>query len=225
MTSLRRGITHVTLAPEATTPAMIRRLADAGVILSVGHSNATYDETLAALKAGVRGFTHLYNAMSALEGRAPGVVGAALESRTAFAGIICDGFHVHKASLNVALHAKGADHLMLVTDAMPSVGAQHKNFRLQGREITVTGGRCTAPDGTLAGSDLDMASAVRNAHKMLGIPVEGAAKMASASPATFLRIADRVGSLRAGMRADLVLLNDDIEVRDVWIGGTRYGGQ
>ncbi|WP_262689708.1 N-acetylglucosamine-6-phosphate deacetylase [Kordiimonas aestuarii] len=225
LTSLKHGVTHITLAPETTTPEMIRRLSDAGVILSAGHTNATYEETHTALKAGLRGFTHLYNAMSGLEGRAPGVVGAALESRTAFAGIIVDGFHVHKASLNVALHAKGTDHLMLVTDAMPGVGAADKNFILQGREITVTGGRCTAPDGTLAGSDLDMASAVRNAHRMLGIPLEGAAKMASASPAAFLRVADRVGSLRAGMRADLVLLNDNIEVQKVWIGGARYGGK
>ncbi|WP_417451056.1 N-acetylglucosamine-6-phosphate deacetylase [Kordiimonas sp.] len=225
LTSLKHGITLVTIAPETTTPEMIRRLTDAGVILSTGHTNASYEQTCAALKAGVRGFTHLYNAMSGLESRAPGVVGAALESRTTFAGIIVDGFHVHKAALNVALHAKGADHLMLVTDAMPSVGASEKNFMLQGREITVTDGRCTASDGTLAGSDLDMASAVRNAHRMLGIPIEGAAKMASATPATFLRIADRYGSLRAGMRADLVLLNDNIEVQDVWIGGTRYGGQ
>jgi len=225
LTSLKRGITHVTIAPEKTTPEMIKRLTDAGVILSAGHTGATYEETRAALQAGMRGFTHLYNAMTGLESRAPGVVGAALESRTAFAGIIVDGFHVHKAALNVALHAKGTDHLMLVTDAMPSVGAKDKNFTLQGRAVTVTGGRCTAQDGTLAGSDLDMASAVRNTHRMLGLPVEAAAKMASASPAAFLRIDHEVGHIRAGQRADLVALDDDITVQQVWIGGTPFGGE
>ncbi|WP_020401441.1 N-acetylglucosamine-6-phosphate deacetylase [Kordiimonas gwangyangensis] len=225
LTSLKRGITHVTIAPEKTTPEMIKRLTDAGVILSAGHTGATYEETSAALQAGVRGFTHLYNAMTGLESRAPGVVGAALESRTAFAGIIVDGFHVHKAALNVALHAKGTDHLMLVTDAMPSVGAKDKNFTLQGRAVTVTGGRCTAPDGTLAGSDLDMASAVRNTHRMLGLPVEAAAKMASASPAAFLKIDREVGHIRAGQRADLVALDDDITVQQVWIGGTPFGAE
>lgn len=223
LTSLKRGITHVTIAPEKTTPEMIKRLTDAGVILSAGHTGATYEETHAALQAGVRGFTHLYNAMTGLESRAPGVVGAALESRTAFAGIIVDGFHVHKAALNVALHAKGTDHLMLVTDAMPSVGAKDKNFTLQGRAVTVTDGRCTAPDGTLAGSDLDMASAVRNTHHMLGLPVEAAAKMASASPAAFLKIDREVGHIRAGQRADLVALDDNITVQQVWIGGTPFG--
>jgi N-acetylglucosamine-6-phosphate deacetylase len=223
LTSLNRGITHVTLAPEKTTPEMIKQLTDAGVILSAGHTGATYEETRAALQAGMRGFTHLYNAMTGLESRAPGVVGAALESRTAYAGIIVDGFHVHKAALNVALHAKGTDHLMLVTDAMPSVGAKDKNFTLQGRVVTVTDGRCTAPDGTLAGSDLDMASAVRNTHRMLGLPVEAAAKMASASPAAFLRIDREVGHIRAGQRADLVALDDDITVQQVWIGGTPFG--
>lgn len=223
LTSLKRGITHVTIAPEKTTPEMIKRLTDAGVILSAGHTGATYEETSAALQAGVRGFTHLYNAMTGLESRAPGVVGAALESRTAYAGIIVDGFHVHKAALNVALHAKGTDHLMLVTDAMPSVGADTKNFTLQGRAVTVTDGRCTAPDGTLAGSDLDMASAVRNTHRMLGLPVEAAAKMASASPAAFLKIDREVGHIRAGQRADLIALDDDITVQQVWIGGTPFG--
>ena len=225
LTSLKRGITHVTIAPEKTTPEMIRRLTDAGVILSAGHTGATYEETHSALQAGVRGFTHLYNAMTGLESRAPGVVGAALESRTAYAGIIVDGFHVHKAALNVALHAKGTDHLMLVTDAMPSVGAKDKNFTLQGRAVTVTDGRCTAPDGTLAGSDLDMASAVRNTHRMLGLPVEAAAKMASASPAAFLKIDREVGHIRAGQRADLVALDDDITVQQVWIGGTPFGAE
>ncbi|WP_420429983.1 N-acetylglucosamine-6-phosphate deacetylase [Kordiimonas sp.] len=222
LTSLKRGITHVTIAPERTTPEMIRRLTDAGVILSAGHTAASYEDTNTALKAGLKGFTHLYNAMTALESRAPGVVGAALESRSAYAGIIVDGFHVHKASLNVALHAKGADHLMLVTDAMPCVGADDPNFILQGRPITVENGKATAPDGTLAGSALDMASAVKNTHEMLGVSLDAALRMASGTPAAFLGLSKTYGSLHAGARADLVLLNDNVEVQGVWIGGTHY---
>ena len=162
--------------------------------------------------------------MTALESRAPGVVGAALESRTAYAGIIVDGFHVHKASLNVALHAKGADHLMLVTDAMPSVGAANKNFMLGGKPISVVDGKCTSPDGTLAGSDLDMASAVRNTVAMLGVPLDTAVAMASSSPAAFLRLEEKYGTIKVGARADLVLLDGDNHVQKVWIGGTAYPG-
>lgn len=222
LTSLKRGITHVTIAPECTTPEMIRKLTDASVILSAGHTAATYEETSAALNAGLKGFTHLYNAMTGLESRAPGVVGAALESRSAYAGIIVDGYHVHKASLNVALHAKGADRLMLVTDAMPCVGASDPNFILQGRPITVENGKATAPDGTLAGSALDMASAVKNAHQMLGVSLDAALRMASGTPAAFLGLSTTYGSLHAGARADFVLLNDNVEVQGGWIGGKHY---
>lgn len=222
LTGMRGGITHLTLAPECTTPEMISRLVDAGVVVSAGHTNATFEEAQAAIKAGMKGFTHLYNAMSAMTSRAPGAVGAALDSRTTFAGIIADGFHVHPASLRSALYAKGADQLMLVTDAMPSVGAADKNFMLQGRHITVEGGRCTAEDGTLAGSDLDMASAVRNATAMMGVPLSAAVQMASTSPARFLRMDTIRGDIRPDMKADLVLLDEDDTVRGVWIDGVRY---
>lgn len=227
LTSLKNGVTLVTLAPEETTPDMVQQLADAGVIISAGHTSATYDQIIAAVDAGLTGFTHLYNAMTGLNSREPGVVGAALDTRSTFAGIIADGHHVHPASLRAALHAKGTDRIMLVTDAMPSVGAKNKNFTLQGLDITVENGRCSAADGTLAGSDLDMASAVQNAIAMLDVPLAVAVQMASSNPARFLGLTNTHGDIRPGMRADLVLLDTLHEVQQTWIGGqttTKYHG-
>src|SRR5262249_13349543 len=160
--SLRTGRTLVTLAPESTTPSMIARLAAAGVVVSAGHTDASYDVTRAALDAGVTGFTHIFNAMSPLQSRAPGVVGAALQDQERWCGMIVDGHHVDPAVLRIALKCKPREKFLLVTDAMPSVGAREKSFKLQGRTITVKNGVCVAPDGTLAGADLDMALAVRN---------------------------------------------------------------
>ncbi len=224
LSGLKHGKTLVTIAPECTTPDMVSHLVDAGVVVAAGHTAASYEETMAAIKAGLTGFTHLHNAMTPMTSRAPGVVGAALDSRMTTAGIIVDGHHVHPASLRVALYAKGADQLMLVTDAMPSVGASTKNFTLQGVPITVENGRCTGPDGTLAGSDLDMASAVRNAVRLMGVPLDTAVRMASRSPARFLGLGHEIGDIRAGMRADLCLLDGEDQVTEVWIGGTAYTG-
>lgn len=222
MTSLKNGFVMVTVAPECTTPEMIREMNRRGLFVCAGHTNASYEETVAAVKAGLRGFTHLYNAMSPMTSRAPGVVGAALESRMTYSGIIADGHHVHAASLRAALYAKGADNLMLVTDAMPCVGAKNKHFTLQGRDITVENGRCTGPDGTLAGSDLDMISAVRNAQSMMGVPLATAIQMATSAPARFLRMDNTIGDIRPGMIADFVLLDEDDRVRKVWINGVSH---
>lgn len=220
LTSLAVGRTLVTLAPEKTTPSMIRRLADAGVVVSAGHTNATYAETRAALDAGLSGFTHLFNAMSPLTSRAPGVVGAALEDQSSWCGLIVDGRHVDPAVLRIALRCKPVEKFMLVTDAMPSVGAAEKSFQLQGRTITVQDGVCVAPDGTLAGSDLDMGRAIRNARSLLGLKLEQAAAMASYNPACFLGH-DTLGAIRAGARANMVLMNEDEHVLHTWIDGER----
>jgi N-acetylglucosamine-6-phosphate deacetylase len=217
LTSLKRGRTLVTVAPECTTPEMIRRLVAAGVIVSAGHSNGRYADMAAAVDAGVTGVTHLFNAMSPLTGREPGVVGAALESDKLWCGIIVDGHHVSPVTLKLALRCKPANKFMLVTDAMPSVGSATKEFVLQGKRISARGGVCVDSTGTLAGSDLDMASAVRN---LLGVPHEAAFLMASGAPAAFLRLEDR-GAIAPGMRADLVLLDDGMIARATWIGGQR----
>ncbi len=219
LTSVRRGKTLVTLAPEKTTPQAIAALAKAGVIVSAGHTDAAYGDIRAALTAGLSGFTHLFNAMSPLRAREPGTVGAALGDAESFCGIIVDGHHVDPATLRIALACKRIDRLMLVTDAMPSVGARDKSFRLQGRTISVKNGVCTASDGTLAGSDLDMASALRNAMGLMGVDLAEAVVMASRNPAAFLGLSDDVGSCRIGQRANFVLVDDALQVQDVWIDG------
>jgi N-acetylglucosamine-6-phosphate deacetylase len=219
LTSLRRGKTLVTLAPEVTTPQMIARLAAAGVTVAAGHTNADYGQVRAALDAGLRGFTHLFNAMSPLGSREPGAVGAALEDPSSWCGVIVDGRHIHPAALRIAFRAKPHDRFMLVTDAMPSVGMTRKTFTLQGRTVTVVDGVCVDQDGTLAGSDLDMASAVRNAVALAGLDLETAVAMASAHPAAFLELGDDIGSIRLGLRANLVEADADLRVQRTWIDG------
>lgn len=221
LTSLKRGVTLVTLAPELAPAEIIRTLVERGVVVAAGHTNASYEQMSVALGEGVTGFTHLFNAMTQLNSRAPGAVGAALESASAWCGIIADGFHVHPAALRVALAAKGPDKLALVTDAMPSVGSELTSFMLGGRSIHVENGRVTGEDGTLAGSNLDMASAVANAVKMLRVDRATAVKMASANPASAIGIDDVTGSIAPGLRADLALLDSDGRVLRTWIGGAE----
>jgi len=219
LTSLMQGVTLVTLAPETTTPEMIGRLVRAGVVVAAGHTDATYRTVKAAMAAGLTGFTHLFNAMSPLTSREPGAVGAALESQDAWCGLIVDGRHVAPAVLRLALRCRPRERFMLVTDAMPSVGLADKSFMLQGRRIQVRDGVCVAPDGTLAGSDLDMAQAVRNAVALLDLAPDQALAMASTAPAQFLGLADRRGRIAPGLAADLVWLDPDLTVRGTWIDG------
>jgi N-acetylglucosamine-6-phosphate deacetylase len=219
LTSLRHGKTLVTLAPEATTPQMIRRLVDAGVVVAAGHTNADYDTIRAALDAGLSGFTHLFNAMSPLTSREPGAVGAALEDEASWCGLIVDGRHVHPAVLRVALRARRRDRFMLVTDALSSVGMAEKSFTMQGRAIRVVDGVCVDENGTLAGSDLDMASAVRNIMAIAGLTVGEAVAMASATPAAFLGLSETFGAIAPGRQADLVATDNDLRVRRTWING------
>jgi N-acetylglucosamine-6-phosphate deacetylase len=217
--SLRRGRTLVTLAPENCTPADISELRDAGVLVAAGHTNATYDTATAALHAGVTSFTHLFNAMSPMTHRAPGVVGAALEDQDAWCGLIADGRHVDWAVLRVALRARPIDRFMLVTDAMPTVGSQQKTFMLNGKRIHVENGVCVDDSGTLAGSDLDMADAVRNVVQTVGRTLPEAAVMAATAPAQFLGVGAERGSLRVGQRADIVWLDRKLNLKGTFIGG------
>ena len=219
--SLDNGVTLLTLAPERVPLESIRALVERGVIVAAGHTAATYEEARAGLDAGIRGFTHLYNAMSPLTGREPGAVGAALEDRDSWIGIIADGVHVHPGSLRVALAAKPSGKVMLVTDAMSPVGADSPSFELYGEVITVVDGVVRNAAGALAGSALDMATAVRNAVNLLGLPLDEAVRMASRYPARFLNVDDRLGEIAAGYQADLVLLDDALQVRATWIRGQR----
>ncbi|MFD1789790.1 N-acetylglucosamine-6-phosphate deacetylase [Sphingomonas floccifaciens] len=221
LTRPHAGKVMVTLAPERTDPAAIATLVAAGVIVSAGHTEASYDETLAALDAGLSGITHLFNAMPAMQQRNPGIVGAALDDPRPWCGIIVDGVHVDPAVLRIAIAARGADRMMLVTDAMSSVGATNKDFVLQGRHIRVADGICRFEDGTLAGSDLDMAAAVANSVRDLALTPATASRMASANPAAFLGLAHERGAIAPGLRADLVQLDADFAHVATWIGGTQ----
>ena len=222
--SLKNGVTLVTLAPELTAPELITELAARGVVVSAGHTAATYEQTMASVAAGVTGFTHLFNAMTGFESRAPGAVGAAFDTPETWAGLIADGHHVHPAALRQATRAKGVDKSILVTDAMPSVGSDALEFWLGGERITAEGGRCTNATGVLAGSDLDMASAVRFAAERVGVGLEAALVMASRSPATFMGLDHQLGSIAPGKGADFVLLDESCRVFSVWIAGQRYEG-
>lgn len=223
LSSLRGGKTLVTLAPEMTTPQLIQKLAAAGVVVSAGHTNATYAEIVTALRHGLTGFTHLFNAMSQLTGREPGVVGAALEDPASWCGIIVDGRHVDPVVLRIALRCKPRDRFMIVTDAMPSVGAAEKSFSLQGRPITAVNGVCLDDEGLIAGSDTDMARAVRNAVSLLGIELAEAARMASQYPAAFLGLDTTLGRIAPGYRANLALVDDELDVLETWIDGQPSG--
>jgi len=182
-----------------------------------------YETVRAAINAGMSGFTHLFNAMSQLSSRAPGMVGAALEDRATYAGIIVDGHHLHPATFRVGLQAKGTDRLMLVTDAMPTVGAEDQEFMLQGRAIRREGDRLLSQEGVLAGSTLTMAAAVANAIEQGGIDLPSAAAMATATPARFLGIGNETGAIEVGLRADLVAMRDDFTVAASWIEGAGQG--
>ncbi|QNE07146.1 N-acetylglucosamine-6-phosphate deacetylase [Croceicoccus marinus] len=217
------GIRLVTLAPEMLAPGTIARLAAKGIIISAGHSLAGYDETVAAIDEGLTGFTHLFNAMTQLGSREPGMVGAALDQRGTFFGLIVDGAHVHPASIRIALAARGLDGAMLVTDAMPVAGQSNGQFTLMGKTVEVADGVCRDAQGTLAGSALTMDMAFRNAIAMLGLSICEASQLASGNPARFLRLEDKTGTIAPGLRADLVHMDNDLALKGVWIGGELQG--
>lgn len=218
--ALRAGVTVVTLAPECAPPGFVTALARAGVRVSLGHTIATYDEAKAALAEGATGFTHLFNAMRPLGHRDPGPIAAALETPACWIGLIADGVHVHPAMLQLAL--RGVARPMLVTDAMPPVGGTRPSFRLYGEEITARDGRCERADGTLAGAALDMAAAVRNGVRLLGLPLQEVLPMASTNPAAFLGLDSQLGRIAPGFRADLVAFDPDtVDVLATWVAGTR----
>ena len=213
----------VTIAPEQATPDDVKALTASGVTVSIGHTAADHADVEALLAAGATGFTHLFNAMPPLEGRKPGPVGVALASANTWAGLILDGIHVHPLSAGAAFAAKSARRLMLVSDAMSTVGAKSPSMSLFGEQIEVKDGALRTPSGTLAGAHLNLSQAARNAMSMLGASREEALRMASLTPSEFLRIDQRHGRIAPGARADLILVGPDLDLRKVWIGGEVVG--
>jgi len=218
----RKGLEALltTLAPENATNAQIAGLSAAGVTVSLGHSDSSYATATGAVEAGAHVVTHLFNAMSQLGNREPGMVGATLDLGHVSAGLIADGFHVHPAAIRTALRAKrGPGRIFLVTDAMSPLGTDMTSFFLNGREIFREGGRLTLADGTLAGADIDMASCVRYMHDTVGIELEEALRMASLYPAEAIGMTGRKGRLTHGHDADFAVIDGNVEVVSTWIAG------
>lgn len=215
------GIVCVTLAPENVSTDTIKDLVQAGVKVCLGHSNASVEQTIAAIDAGATGFTHLYNAMSPLTSRAAGMVGAALLRDEAYCGLIVDHEHVDEVSCKLAIKCKGSQKLMLVTDAMSHVGSNQTSLHFAGMDITRDGNKLTIEGGRLAGSALDMATAVRNTVKNLDIPLAQALQMASSTPTNFLSLQKNKGRLAQGFDADWVVLTKDINVIQTYIAGNK----
>lgn len=219
----RKGLEALltTLAPENASNEQIARLAAAGVTVSLGHSDSGYATATAAVEAGAHVVTHLFNAMSQLGNREPGMVGATLDLGHVSAGLIADGFHVHPAAIRTALRAKrGPGRIFLVTDAMSPMGTDMTSFFLNGREIFREGGRLTLADGTLAGADIDMASCVRYMRDTVGIELEEALRMASLYPAEAIGMTGRKGRLTHGHDADFAVIDGNVAVVSTWIAGT-----
>lgn len=215
------GASFVTLAPEITGDDFIRAITKMGLRAAIGHSDATSHQAQHAFSCGVTGITHLFNAMSQITPRAPGIVGAAMAGDGIFAGIICDGLHVAPDNLRTAYKAMGRDRLMLVTDAMPTAASDMTGFMIGTQKITLRDGRLTGPDGTLAGAHITMIETVKNAAAMMRCPLEDALIMASRTPARFLGLEKSHGRIAPGYRADLVAFTPDFRVTDTWIGGRR----
>jgi N-acetylglucosamine-6-phosphate deacetylase len=213
------GAVMLTLAPNVTPPEFVRELSARGVLVSLGHSEATYAEASAALEAGARAFTHLHNAMRPMTGREPGMVGAALTDAESYVGIIADGHHVHPASLRLSFAAKRRDRFMLITDAMPPAAGGPDRFQLQGRWIFKSDGCLILEDGTLAGADITMDAAVRYCVTEVGLPLGDTLAMASRVPAEFLRRGHDLGRLSPGYLASLVHLDDGLNVKETWVEG------
>ena len=225
VTSLTQGITVLTLAPELTNPEMLGKLAATGVIVSAGHSAANYDQARSAISAGLRGFTHLFNGMEPFKSREPGMVGAAVAADDAWFGIIADGYHVHPASFRMVVRAKRRGGAILVTDAMPPVGTNLSQFKLFGKSIQNDRGRCTTMEGGLAGSSLDMNTAVLNATQFADMEWLEAVRMATLYPARALGLANELGCIKPNYRANFNAVDRERRVTKVWIDGVQHIGE
>lgn len=209
----------VTLAPETVPTSDIQKMVSLGIKVCLGHTNADFETAQKAINAGADGFTHLFNAMSPIEGRAPGVVGCALLNDSASCGLIVDGHHVDYASCKIAIKTKPKGSVFLVTDAMPPVGTEQTSFSFFDRTVNLDSGKLTSTTGELAGSVLDMATAVKNTHQKVGLSLDESLCMASFYPADYINQLDNIGHLSIGTQADMVLLSDELLVQATWIKG------
>lgn len=219
LTAIEEFKVMLTLAPEHAAAGQIKQLVESGIFVAAGHTNAHYEDVMAAIDEGLSGFTHLYNAMRPQSGREPGVVGAALDSANTWCGIICDNHHVHPGSVRVAMNAKPLGKLYLVTDAMSTVGSKEKSFTIYGEEIFERDGALVNAEGRLAGSAIGMIDAVRIAHQDAGIALNECLRMASLYPAEYMKLNQTLGRVEENFRADLVHFTEDFHVTATWVAG------
>jgi N-acetylglucosamine-6-phosphate deacetylase len=221
----RGGVRLMTLAPELSGGIkLVRQLVQAGVVASVGHTNATYAEVQDAARAGARGATHLFNAMPPFHHRRPGPVGAALDLTEISCELICDGVHVDPVAMRMAHRLKGTSGIRLVTDAIAAAGMPDGEYRLGGRAITVTEGRATLSGGSsIAGSTLTMDVAFRNAVEFLRAPIEEVVLMACTNAARLLGLDRHKGRIAPGLDADLVVLSEGLTLEATLLAGSWVG--
>ncbi|PDO83712.1 N-acetylglucosamine-6-phosphate deacetylase [Kosakonia sacchari] len=213
-------ITKVTLAPEMAGIEVIRQLADAGIVVSAGHSNATLKEAKAGFRAGITFATHLYNAMPYITGREPGLAGAVLDDTDVYCGVIADGLHVDYVNIRNAKRLKG-DKLCLVTDATAPAGANIEQFIFAGKTIYYRNGLCVDENGTLSGSSLTMIEGVRNLVEHVGIALDEALRMATLYPARAIGVDEKLGSLAAGKVANLTAFTRDYKIIKTIVNGNE----
>lgn len=211
-------ITKVTLAPENAGDDVIRQLTDAGIVVSAGHSNATFEEAKAGFRAGITFATHLYNAMPAFAGREPGLIGALFDAPGVYCGIIADGLHVHYANVRNAKRIKG-DKLVLVTDATAPAGANIDKFIFAGKTIYYRNGLCVDENGTLSGSAITMIESVRNAVEHVDIALDEALRMATLYPAQAMGVDKQLGTVEAGKIANLTVFTRDFKIIKTLVNG------
>ncbi|WP_261833717.1 N-acetylglucosamine-6-phosphate deacetylase [Vibrio ishigakensis] len=211
-------VAKVTLAPEQNNPEHVKKLAEAGIVVSIGHTNATYQEAREGFANGITFATHLFNAMTPMTGREPGVVGAIYDTPEVYAGIIADGFHVDYANIRIAQRVKG-EKLVLVTDATAPAGAEMTEFNFVGKTVYVKDGKCVGADGTLGGSALTMIEAVENCVKHVGISLDETLRMASLYPAKAIGIDHKLGRIKSGMIANLAIFDSNFKVLNTVVNG------
>ncbi|ENM5726702.1 N-acetylglucosamine-6-phosphate deacetylase [Vibrio mimicus] len=211
-------IVKVTLAPENNKPEHIEKLVKAGIVVSIGHTNATYTEARQSFESGITFATHLFNAMTPMVGREPGVVGAIYDTPDVYAGIIADGFHVDYANIRIAHKIKG-EKLVLVTDATAPAGAEMDYFIFVGKKVYYRDGKCVDENGTLGGSALTMIEAVQNTVEHVGIALDEALRMATLYPAKAIGVDDKLGRIKKGMIANLTVFDRDFNVKATVVNG------
>jgi len=211
----------LTLAPECISIKQLKHLNSLGFKILAGHTDANYDQLEEAVKYGLDGFTHLFNAMGQISAREPGVVGSAFDFDETSASIIVDLHHVHPSLINLSFKQKPKGKLFFVSDSMATINHGEPSFELYDEVVSESNGRIINSEGKLAGSSITQIDAIKNAYQKCSIPLESAISMATLYPAEYLGVSDYIGQLKKGYRADLAHFNSNFHVQNVWLAGKQ----